>query len=1055
MRIRPFFLLTWMAVASLLGWLLLLHIPMSWMPAQEGSRIFLQLPYPGASPREVERQLCAEAEAELAQLAQLDNIESVSAAEMASIELTFQSGAKLDLLELEIRTRLQGLYERLEVPLPFPQILREKPSGQEKTVFMTFAIQSSDPGEEMAGQVASLVHRHLDLLAGLSRVELAGEQPPWLELQVNPLACQRWSLTFDAISKSLARAGSSQSLGICEEGPWRWVIESNSGAISWETLGELVVGVREGQVVRLHQVATWHWIEAPKTSYFRVNGQQTLHLLLEASASANLIDLANRVYPAIAAIEAELPPGYRIECLQDESLFLRNELRSLMTRTVLGLGLLVLVLYISTLDVKYLVFLLVCLALNTGLALLTMYLLGLHLHLYSLAGFSISFGLMVDNAILVLHARRGENGEKATLPVLAATLTSLASLAAVWLLPEELKGLLIDFCAIVAICLGSSLLVAALAVPALVHLFPDRPSPNSRSASPSEPHPFIFRGMSWSHRHRWLVFGLMIWGFGLPVGLLPERADEAWPWADFYNQQFDNQTFREQTKPKLEKYLGGLSGHFFQQLSNSSWSDKPQRTRIVVGVVPANSWSVAQLNAVFLRLEAWLATWPDGIAQVETHVQQGPFGRLTILVSPEAGHTDLPLRLQTALQALTLEYSDIEWSVHGIGSGFSSFRQEKTNFSLTLQGYHYEKLDAISRAIGDSLKQHPKVREIKLHASLSWQPEHREMKVLALHPGAMSRAGISPLAVVDHLNNWSLSPRMAGSFWLEDHPRRVPFQVKARGYDSQDLHEMKAAALPSGDLLVPFGSLAEVATVPAEARIHKTNQQYLRRITYTFAGSKSFGEKHLERLAENISGQLPPGFQIRLPQAANWQPEDQRHLAAILVLVVALIFLIATLLFESLVFALMIIAIIPLSYLGLFATGWIWDLPYDSGAFAAMILLAGITVNHTLYLGFSIRQLPTVTMAAMLQLFRQKTLPIFLTTLSTCAGMVPMVMGEREPFWFSFAASSLGGLLPATLLIFLVFPLLFRRLPDTARRKGPPKAPQSSAAVAGESVPMP
>ena len=1013
------------------------------------------MPYPHASPREVERTLCAEAEAELAQLTSLTSIESVSSGEMATIELNFQPGTKLGLVELEIRTRLQGLYERLEVPLPFPQILREKPSGQEKTVFMAFAIQSQDPGREMPGQIPALVHQHLDLLTGLTGLELVGEQPPWLELQLDPLACQRWSLTADEIAAVVEGAGRSRPLGVCEEGPWRWVIESHSEAVSWESLGEIIVGIREGQAVRLRQVASWRWTEAPKTSYFRVNGRQTLHLLLEAASSANFIELANRVYPAIEAIEAGLPAGYRIECLQDESRFLRNELRGLVGRAALGLGLLVLVLYLSTMDLQYLAFLLVCLILNTGLSLLAMYLLGLQLHLYSLAGFSISFGLMVDNAILVLHARRGETAEKAALPVLAATLTSLASLAAVWLLPEDLRGALGDFSAIVAICLSCSLLVAGLAVPALVKLFPWRRHGQQVPGGDKAPHQLVRTGMNWTYRQRWLVAGLLIWAFGLPVQLLPDRVEEHWPWAGYYNQHVDNQQFRDITRPKLERSLGGLSGHFMRQMAAGSWDEKPQQTKIVVAAIPANSWSIDQLNAVFLRLEAWLATWPTGIERTETHLQQGPWGRLTILIEPGAEHSDLPLRLQTALQALTLEFSDIEWSVQGTGSGFSNFRQETTNFSLTLEGYHYEQLNDLANAVGDSLRRHPRVREIQLHASLSWQPEHREMKVLALNPGTMSRAGLSPLAIADHLEQWSLSPNPAGSIGMEGHPKRVPFQVKAREYHTRDLQGLQREALTAGQLQVPFGSVATVATVPAEARIYKINQQYLRRITYTYVGAKTFGDKHLQTLAENIRKQLLPGFQLRLPGESGWETEDQQHLAAVLALVIALIFLIATLLFESLTYALMVIAIIPLSYLGMFATGWLWELPGDSGAFAAMILLAGITVNHTLYLGFSIRQLPVVTMEAMLGLFRQKTLPVFLTTLSTCAGMLPMVMGEREPFWFSFAASSLGGLLPATLLIFLVFPLMFRKLPDTARRKGSPKAPQSSAAIAGDSAPMP
>ncbi|MEM1120578.1 MAG: hypothetical protein AAGJ18_09010 [Bacteroidota bacterium] len=240
-----------------------------------------------------------------------------------------------------------------------------------------------------------------------------------------------------------------------------------------------------------------------------------------------------------------------------------TELDKIYQRTFFSLGILLLFVLAVYRSFRHLGIILFSLIANLGLAFILYYWLEIELHLYALAGITVSFGLIIDNTLVMVHHLRRSGNLRIFPALLAATLTTLAALTIIFFLPPEWQLNLVEFAKVIGINLGVSLLVAGVLIPALV----------GGNVSPSIP---IAIGMSagrtwhstraiirWQNRYKSTLGTLLNWRklvvistilvFGLPVFMLPNKIDD-WDW---YNDTLGSEWYVENVKPQVNKWLGG------------------------------------------------------------------------------------------------------------------------------------------------------------------------------------------------------------------------------------------------------------------------------------------------------------------------------------------------------------------------------------------------------------------------------------------------------------------------------------------------------------------
>lgn len=228
-------------------------------------------------------------------------------------------------------------------------------------------------------------------------------------------------------------------------------------------------------------------------------------------------------------------------------------------------------------------------------------------------------------------------------------------------------------------------------------------------------------------------------------------------------------------------------------------------------------------------------------------------------------------------------------------------------------------------------------------------------------------------------------------------------------------------------------NLATIRKQKLYGDIDKINQQYIRTVSFEYTGSHKFGNIHLEKVLAEMEPELPLGYRTEKLDRYWWWNSDQGISYWLILLVFVIIYFICAILFESLLQPLAVIAIIPLSFIGVFLTFYIFDLNFDQGGYASFILLCGLTVNSVIYIvnelnnvrkQYKHRKMSPVKLYV--KAFNGKIVPVLLTILSTILGLIPFLIGgQNEVFWFALAAGTIGGLVFSIVVLFIYLPMFF------------------------------
>jgi multidrug efflux pump subunit AcrB len=254
-----------------------------------------------------------------------------------------------------------------------------------------------------------------------------------------------------------------------------------------------------------------------------------------------------------------------------------------------------------------------------------------------------------------------------------------------------------------------------------------------------------------------------------------------------------------------------------------------------------------------------------------------------------------------------------------------------------------------------------------------------------------------------------------------------------------------------------YVKLADVGSIVKnrlELPIHKENQSYQVSVCYDFVGSYELGKKVSDDAISAISRVLPVGYRAYSPDY-SWSKEHKGAYAWLILLVIAVIFAICAMIFDSLRQPFSIIGIIPVSFIGIFLAFGLFDFPFDQGGFASFVMVAGLVVNAGIYIIVAFRAenkvttltsaqssvlsshilSPSVPSAGFRQIrdyvkaFNHKIVPTTLTIISTILGLVPFLFdGPSEVFWFAFAIGTISGLLFSVISVIFYLPIFLLKM---------------------------
>ncbi|HYQ55977.1 MAG TPA: efflux RND transporter permease subunit, partial [Draconibacterium sp.] len=760
-------------------------------------------------------------------------------------------------------------------------------------------------------------------------------------------------------------------------------------------------------------------------SYYRINGKNNITLRLSSAGGVNQVKLAQQVYQQLESIRAELPSGYSLLVSTDTTMYIKEELTKIGLRTLFSLIILLLFVLAVSRSWRILLILTISLISNLLIACVFYYIFKVEIHIYSLAAITVSFGIIIDNSIIMVSHLQRQKGLRVFISLLAATLTTLGALSVVFFLKEEQRLMLIDFTYVMLINLSVSLIVSLFFVPALMDkLYHEKPEAKIPvkvkrrvAALTARYSRFIYFGK----KYRWAFMLVAVLGFGIPVGALPDEVEKDTKFAGFYNKTLGNENFKTNIRPVLEKIFGGSLRLFSDFVYEGSYfNNDMSRTQLrVTGRMP-DGCTIQQLNVAIAKMEQYISQFPE-VEQFRTRISGYKNSLIEIDFTKEAEYSSFPFLLKSQLESKAISLGGMDWSVSGVGKGFNnSLGMDRKSNHILLTGYNYDQLYAYTQQLEETMLLNERVKDTEINSTGSYTSDAQYEYILEVDKALLA---MQELNYYDYIStfNTQLYGGDLNSYYNETESQPV-YLVSGQkdDYNEWDFYNMPVVT-PRGQKKLSDAGVIEKRLVGKSIR--KINQVYQMYLNYNFNGPGQLGQMVQERAVDDINEVLPLGYKAQTSQSYySWDRDKNQYY--LLLLVILIIYFITAILFESLLKPLAVICLIPISFIGVFLTFYLFGFNFDQGGFASFILLSGLVVNAAIYIindfnNLVARYNKPVNVATFLKAFNQKIVAITLTILSTVLGLVPFVVGQRETFWFAFAVGAMGGLVFSLLAIII------------------------------------
>ena len=1036
----PFTLIVTFVCLSLVGLALMPLLPVKLSPSRTLPGLTVSFTMPGNSSRVIEAEVTSRLEAMLSRVKGVKGINSTSDNGSGSITLEMDKHADMDATRFEVSTIVRQTWPQLPEGVSYPQIHASRSNTNASRPFMTYTLNAPSAPFLIQRYAEENIKPVLGQLKGVYKVDLTGATPMEWQLEYDNVQLSQLGITLSDIQSAISGHYEKEFLGICsiEKGTngreWIRLVRTATGKETEFHPGDIRLKTTDGTLVGLDKLVKVMHVEAEPTSYYRINGLNSIYLNLTAEETANQLELSKQVKQKMFELEQKMPAGYEVHIGYDATEYIQKELDKIYFRT--GLTILILLVFVAliTWNLRYLFLIVTSLSVNIAIAFIFYYAFGLEMQLYSLAGITISLNLVIDNTIVMTDHIRNRHNLKAFVSVLAATLTTVGALVIIFFLDDKLRLDLQDFAAVVIINLLVSLFVALFFVPAMIEKIKliDTKKKQLRSwvKRPAVYFSRVYqRLIGWFCRYRVVACILLVLAFGLPVFLLPEKMEGEGIVAEYYNKVFNNSTYKEKVKPIVDKALGGSLRLFVDKVYSGSYFNRDEgETVLSITATMPNGTTLEQMNVLIKKMETYLTEFKE-IKQFQTSIYSSRRASIQVYFTKEHQHSGFPYTLKANVISKALQLGGGSWGVYGLqDQGFSNdVRESAGSFRVKMYGYNYDELAYWGEKLKEKLLGHRRIKEVTINSEFSWWKDDYSEFFLDLDKHRLAKENITGMQLFSALRPVFGRDISCGTIVYDNQPEvlrltshqsseydvwslaNIPFQINGKNYKLADFATVEKGASPQ--------------------KVAKEDQQYRLCLQYEYIGSGEQGRKLLKKDLEEFNAGLPMGYVAEDEQQSwSWGKKDNKQYALLLI-VISIIFFTTSILFNSLKQPLAIIFVIPISYIGVFLTFYLFGLNFDQGGFASFVLLCGITVNASIYIlneyNAVRRRFPKlVPVRAFVKAWNAKIVPIFLTVVSTILGFIPFMVGTgKEAFWFPLAAGTIGGLAMSIVGIFIFLPI--------------------------------
>ncbi len=1017
---RPVTTVVVFVALAVVGLISLRMLPLEQFPDIEFPGIFIQIPYPGSTPEEIERLITRPVEEALATLSGVERMFSSSEEGQAQLFLQFGWDRNMGAAGIEARSKVDGIRHLL--PTDVRRVFVFTGSLADQPVLQLRISSERDLSESYA-MLDRLLKRRIERLEGVSRVELQGVDPREIRILLRSDAIAAYGVDIVALRELLIRSNFSVSAGRLTAGGQRLSVRPQGEFASVDEIRQLAIndsGLRLGDVADIE-------LRTPERNYGRhLDRRYAIGVVVSKTTGSNLVDVTDRVIAEVEEI-GKLPQmaGINIFPLDNQGDSVRKSLKNLFEAGLVGGLLAIVVLYLFLRQVTTTLIVIAAIPFSLLITLGALYFAGLSLNILTMMGLMLAVGMLVDNAVVVTESifrhRAQDPGdpERATiagvrevgLAVIAGTATTIIVFAPILFgTRTDITVFLTHVAVTIMVALIASLLLAQTLIPMLAARVAVPPQPKRGALMDRLTRRYV-RALKWELRHPWWtalgVFLICV------IGVLPSAL----------------------------------------QLIKFDMFPQDVGRRLFMPYHIEGQHSLARIEQTVDTIEEYLYSRQEefNIRTVYSYFDQGR-AESTLLLTDEDDATlstrEIIDRILEDLPTIVIGKPSFEFDQQGGGEGFS----------LQISGDSTELLNEIGVEVARALATVDGLNDVRSDAEAG----EREVRVTI----DRDRAAAVGLTASDIAQMVSIAMRGENLREFRGEAGEIAIRIAFRDTDRQSVEQLADLPLFTSDgRRVPLGTVANLHIGRAPDTIRRMDRQTAVVLSATL--DDELGLDDVKPAVEGLMAQidLPPGYSWKFGRGFERQDETQQMMAINILLGVACIFLVMAALFESLLLPFSIIlGSILFSIFGVFLFFAATGTTFSFMAMIGIMILIGVVVNNGIVLVDYINNLRLSGMSrldAIVTAGQARLRPILMTVATTIVGLLPLAVGSAQiggegPPYYPMARAIIGGLAFSTVVSLLVVPAFYvyfdnlaawgRKLMRTVRDVAP--APSGRAADA-------
>ena len=997
----------------LVGLMFYFQLPIDLMPNIEKNVISVMTYYPGAGADDVETNVTRPLEDILNSTENLKHITSQSKDGVSVIMLEFEYGTNMDNSMNDVRDKLGLAPQRLPEGANDPLLLKFSADMMPVIRLSATAKQSANA---MYKILDDQIVNPLNRIPGVGTVSISGAPQREIQVNVTPQKLEAYNLSLEQIAQVIAAENVNVPAGNFDIGSQTYMLRLEGEFKDSRELNSLIVGNHQGSPIYLRDVAVVKDTIQSRVLENYTNGTRSASIIVQKQTGANSVAIAKAVKAKLTELQKNLPPDIQIQIVSDTSEYIQLAIDSLLETIILALLIVGFIVVLFLGRWRATIIILTTIPISLIGSFIYLYLTGNTLNVISLSALSISIGMVVDDAIVVLenittHLERGSRPrqaavygtEEVSLSIVASTLTIIAVFLPMTMV-TGLAGILFSQLGwMVTIIISLSLIIAMTLTPMMssrmlratkdmnINKF-DRWY--SRTILPwlDKFDESYSRLVNWAARHRWHTVGIIgtIFVIGAVICALTLKTE--------FLPSSDN----NQIAMTIEMPTGTRT-----EISRATGLEISKMLKEKYPEIDIVSFSVGQADE-----NNFLASMQDNGTNIMTftlRMVKADFRKRSIFEISDEIRKDLAQMPEL-----------YRYQVQPGGGRLSMMSGSYLN--VDIYGYDLATTDKIAAELKTKLSNIKGLRDATITRK-DYRMEYRvnfDREKMALNGFTMNTVAA---AIRNRVNGLVMSQyREQG----DEYDITVRFDEQYR----QSLDDIENIVIYNpmgvGVKVRDLGKVVESSSLP---QIDRKDRERIITVQATIY------HRALNEIVKDVdkaikSTQIPPEIGVQISGSLEDQQDSFRDLTVLLIISTLLVYIVMASQFESLTYPFIIIMSVPFAFVGSLLFLTMAGVPLGIMAFVGLIMLVGLVVKNGIvlidYINLN-RERGMSIITAVVHGGRSRLRPVVMTALTTTLGMVPLAIGtgQGSEIWKSLGLSVVGGMIFSTVLTLVLVPALY------------------------------